>query len=100
MQFLKVEGLTSAQYTVAIRLTPDQSLASQSPHHQQSARTCGSSSDPLSSELEVVTWNEIFFFKVDSLVRIFFPEEICTSILLHLKRNFLAWHALYCLRIE
>lgn len=68
-QFLRVEGLTSSQYTVALRLTPDQSLASESVHHQQSARTCGSSSDPSSSELDLVTWNEIFFFKVDSPVR-------------------------------
>lgn len=72
MQFLKVEGLTSPQYTVAIRLTHDQSFDSESLHYQQSARTCGSSSDPFSSELELVTWNEIFFFKVDSPVRKFF----------------------------
>ncbi|XP_068305501.1 uncharacterized protein [Pyrus communis] len=64
-QFPRVGGLTSPQYTVAIRLSPDPNLPSGSLSHQQSARTCGSSSDHLSSELELVKWNEIFFFKVD-----------------------------------
>ncbi|BFG31191.1 hypothetical protein CerSpe_174650 [Prunus speciosa] len=58
-------GLTSPQYTIAIRLSPDPSLPSESLSHQQSARTCGSSSEHFSSELELVKWNEIFFFKVD-----------------------------------
>ncbi|PON47154.1 Vacuolar protein sorting-associated protein, partial [Parasponia andersonii] len=65
-QFPRIRGLTSPQYTVAIRLTPDISVASESVLHQQSARTCGSSSDPLSTERELVNWNEVFFFKVDS----------------------------------
>lgn len=72
MQFLRVGGLTSPQYTVAIRLTHDQSFGSESLHYQQSARTCGSSSDSFSSEVELVTWNEVFFFKVDSPVCKFF----------------------------
>ncbi|XP_050141691.1 uncharacterized protein LOC126617690 [Malus sylvestris] len=64
-QFPQVGGLASPQYTIAIRLSPDTNLPSGSLSHQQSARTCGSSSDHLSSELELVKWNEIFFFKVD-----------------------------------
>ncbi|KAM6557396.1 hypothetical protein CsatB_004415 [Cannabis sativa] len=59
-------GLTSPQYTVAIHLTPDRSLPSELMLQQQSARTCGSSSDYMSSEIEVVKWNEVFFFKVDT----------------------------------
>ncbi|XP_062073801.1 uncharacterized protein LOC133778015 isoform X2 [Humulus lupulus] len=62
----RMRGLTSPQYTVAIRLTPDRSLASEVMLQQQSARTCGSSSDYISSENELVKWNEVFFFKVDS----------------------------------
>ncbi|KAL5551261.1 hypothetical protein UlMin_001437, partial [Ulmus minor] len=65
-QFPIVGGLSFPQYTVAIRLTPDRSLPGESLNHQQSARTCGSSSDHSSSELELINWNEIFFFKVDS----------------------------------
>ncbi|KAE8055526.1 hypothetical protein FH972_012359 [Carpinus fangiana] len=65
-QFPRVEGLSSHQYTVSIRLTPEQNLSTEWQLHQQSARTCGSSSDNLSSDLELVNWNEVFFFKVDS----------------------------------
>lgn len=73
LQFPQGRGLTSPQYTIAIRLSPDPSLPSESLSHQQSARTCGSSSEHLSSELELVKWNEIFFFKVDDPVcRMFF----------------------------
>lgn len=73
LQFPQGRGLTSPQYTIAIRLSPDPSLPSESLSHQQSARTCGSSSEQLSSELELVKWNEIFFFKVDDPVcRMFF----------------------------
>ncbi|XVF52445.1 hypothetical protein PTKIN_Ptkin05aG0018700 [Pterospermum kingtungense] len=64
--FPKVEGLTSHQYTVAVRLSPGHGLPSESLLHQQSARTCGRSSSYLSSDIELVDWNEIFFFKVDS----------------------------------
>ena len=70
MQFPRLKGLTSHQYTVAIRLTPDQSVSTELHLHQQSARTSGRSADKfLSSELELVNWNEVFFFKVDSPVR-------------------------------
>ncbi|KAF2308991.1 hypothetical protein GH714_042439 [Hevea brasiliensis] len=63
-QFPRVGGLTSNFYTVAMRLTPNQGLDSESAFHQQSARTSGSISN-LSSEVELVNWSEIFFFKVD-----------------------------------
>ncbi|XP_057978559.1 uncharacterized protein LOC131164992 isoform X2 [Malania oleifera] len=81
-EFPSLEGPSSHQYTVAVRLTPDQCFPSSSvPNqcftpdqcfsngslpNQQSARTCGSSSDySLSTGLELVNWNEMFFFKVD-----------------------------------
>lgn len=67
MQFPKVESLSSPQYTVAVRLARDQSNAGQLQIRQQSARTCGSDSST-SSEVELVKWNEIFFFKIDSPV--------------------------------
>ncbi|KAK4844286.1 hypothetical protein QYF36_018501 [Acer negundo] len=66
-QFPSIGGLSPHQYTVAIRLTPNQGLPSDSPLHQQSSRTCGRISNySSSSKLEVVNWSEIFFFKVDS----------------------------------
>ncbi|KAH7549714.1 hypothetical protein JRO89_XS13G0070800 [Xanthoceras sorbifolium] len=66
-QFPSIGGLSPHQYTVAIRLTPNQGLPSDSPLHQQSSRTCGRISNySSSSNLEVVNWSEIFFFKVDS----------------------------------
>ncbi|XP_059641926.1 uncharacterized protein LOC132283907 [Cornus florida] len=65
--FPKVGGLFSHQYIVAVRLTLDQSLPNGSLLNQQSARTCGTSSDcSISSDCELVCWNEMFFFKVDS----------------------------------
>ncbi|XP_020979196.1 uncharacterized protein LOC107640015 [Arachis ipaensis] len=67
-QFSRVEGSDSQQYTVAVRLSPNQSLPPDALVHQQSARTCGRRAHHLSdSNLEFVKWNEIFFFKVDSL---------------------------------
>lgn len=69
MQIPRVHGSALQQYTVAIRLTPDQSLSTDVLLHQQSARTCASSPHRLlPSDVELVEWNEIFFFKVDSLV--------------------------------
>ena len=68
MQFPRVRGMKFPQYTVAIRLTPDRNLPSELLLSKQSARTCGSNSDDMSSELELVKWNEVFFFKVDSPV--------------------------------
>ncbi|KAF8380627.1 hypothetical protein HHK36_028116 [Tetracentron sinense] len=62
-----VEGLSTHQYTVTVRLVPNQSLPSGSLPKQQSARTCGSSSAYyLPSGLQLVNWSETFFFKVDS----------------------------------
>jgi vacuolar protein sorting-associated protein 13A/C len=60
--------LTSNLYVVALRLTPNQNLGSESLPHQQSARTSGSISNFLSDEQQLVNWSEIFFFKVDSPV--------------------------------
>ncbi|KAK8691038.1 hypothetical protein V6N13_074559 [Hibiscus sabdariffa] len=62
----RVEGLTSHQYTVAVRISPDHNLPSESLIRQQSARTCGRTSSYLSSDIELVDWSEMFFFKVDS----------------------------------
>ncbi|KAL2987622.1 hypothetical protein AAZX31_11G038900 [Glycine max] len=67
-QFPQVEGSDSQQYTVAVRLYSNQSLPSDSSVYQQSARTRGRRAHHLlPSDLELVKWNEIFFFKVDSL---------------------------------
>ncbi|KAE8702416.1 hypothetical protein F3Y22_tig00110482pilonHSYRG00010 [Hibiscus syriacus] len=66
MKLPRVEGLSSHQYTVAVRLSPSHSLPSESLHHQQSARTCGRISSNMSSDIELVDWSEIFFFIVDS----------------------------------
>ncbi|XP_022861011.1 uncharacterized protein LOC111381459 [Olea europaea var. sylvestris] len=65
----KVESLSSRQYTVAVRIYPDQSHPNESFLDQHVARTCGTiSDDSKSSDTEFLKWNEIFFFKVDSLV--------------------------------
>ncbi|XP_010540792.1 PREDICTED: uncharacterized protein LOC104814451 [Tarenaya hassleriana] len=61
-----IVGLSSHQYTAVIRLTCNRSSPVESVLRQQSARTCGSISSLFSSELELVNWNEIFFFKIDS----------------------------------
>lgn len=69
MQLQKVESLSSRQYTVAVRIYPDQSHPNESFLDQHVARTCGTiSDDSKSSDTEFLKWNEIFFFKVDSLV--------------------------------
>ncbi|CAN1195605.1 hypothetical protein LINPERHAP2_LOCUS43191 [Linum perenne] len=60
------EGLASNVYTAAIRLRPNGSVGADSVTHIQSARTSGSISVHDTSELDSVTWNEIFFFKIDS----------------------------------
>ncbi|XP_023553987.1 uncharacterized protein LOC111811402 [Cucurbita pepo subsp. pepo] len=65
-QLPKVEGPAVHQYTVAIRLTPLQGAFVEL-QHQQSARTSRSSSNhSLSAEVDLVFWNEIFFFKIES----------------------------------
>lgn len=69
LQFPRVEGLGSHQYGIAVCLTPGQSLSNGMLLGRQSARTRGANSDSDgSSTLELVTWNEIFFFKADPLV--------------------------------
>uniref|UniRef100_A0A1J3IIE4 Putative vacuolar protein sorting-associated protein 13A n=1 Tax=Noccaea caerulescens TaxID=107243 RepID=A0A1J3IIE4_NOCCA len=66
-QLPRTYGLSSHQYTAVIRLSPNQTSPVESVLRQQSARTCGSVSNMFSSELEVVDWSEIFFFKIDAL---------------------------------
>ncbi|XP_031125724.1 uncharacterized protein LOC116028070 isoform X1 [Ipomoea triloba] len=62
----KVAGLSSHQYTVAVRLFLDQNQPGLSLLHEQSARTRGISIDD-SSAIVSVQWNEVFFFRIDSL---------------------------------
>lgn len=66
-QLPRISGLSSHQYTGVIRLSPKQTSRTEPVLCQQCARTCGSVSNMFSSELEVVDWSEIFFFKIDSL---------------------------------
>ncbi|PIA31101.1 hypothetical protein AQUCO_05300138v1 [Aquilegia coerulea] len=67
-QFPLVEGLSTHQYMVAVRVFPGEGIPNISMLKQQSARTCGISSDQsLSHGLELVNWSETFFFKVDKL---------------------------------
>lgn len=69
-QLLKLEGLSSHQFSVAVRVYKDQCQPSQSHLNDQSARTCGiESGGSDSSDIESVKWNEVFFFKTDSVVR-------------------------------
>lgn len=72
MQLKKVAGLSSHQYTVAVRLFLDQNQPGLSLLHEQSARTRGISIDD-SSAIVSVQWNEVFFFRIDSLVSILLP---------------------------
>lgn len=62
-----VEGFSSQQYTIGIRIKRIQNLPERS-LDEQTARTCGSVSGhkTSSSKTEHVIWNETFFFKVDS----------------------------------
>ncbi|KAL8266737.1 hypothetical protein R6Q59_004081 [Mikania micrantha] len=65
-QFPRIGGLGSHQYGIAVCLTPGQSLCNGMLLGRQSARTCGANSDSEEfSNFEIVTWNEIFFFKAD-----------------------------------
>ncbi|EOA17894.1 hypothetical protein CARUB_v10006303mg [Capsella rubella] len=66
-QLPRTSGLSSHQYTGIIRLSPNQTSPVESVLRQQSARTCGNVSNMLSSELELVDWSEIFFFRIESL---------------------------------
>lgn len=66
-EFQQVEGLSSHEYAVEVRLAPDQSHPCPSLSIQQSARTRGNSSyGSIASDIISVKWNEVFFFKVDS----------------------------------
>lgn len=76
----KVEGLSFPQYTAAVHLTVNQSSGDQSLLSRQRAHTTGSASDSSGcSEFEVVQWNEIFYFKVDS-VESYTVEVIVTEV--------------------
>ncbi|XP_077244890.1 pleckstrin homology (PH) domain-containing protein [Tasmannia lanceolata] len=62
-----VEGLITPQYTLEIRLSPNQCIPSESILLQQSARTRGVISEhSLPSGHASINWSETFFFKVDS----------------------------------
>ncbi|KAG8382460.1 hypothetical protein BUALT_Bualt05G0079500 [Buddleja alternifolia] len=64
----KLEGLSAHQFSIAVRVYENQSHPSQSYPNQQSARTCGTGSRGTEfSDLEFVKWDEVFFFKVDSM---------------------------------
>ncbi|XP_060207492.1 uncharacterized protein LOC132635217 [Lycium barbarum] len=66
-EFQQVEGLSSHEYAVEVRLAPDQGHPCPSISIQQSARTRGNCSYvSISSDVISVKWNEVFFFKVDS----------------------------------
>ncbi|KAK4400478.1 hypothetical protein Sango_1153900 [Sesamum angolense] len=72
----KLEGFSSQQYSVGVRVYEDKNHPSQSYLRQQSARTCGTEPDGSeSSDVEFVKWNEVFFFKVDSMVYV-----LCSSL--------------------
>ncbi|KAL3619418.1 hypothetical protein CASFOL_036988 [Castilleja foliolosa] len=66
-ELLKLESLCSHQYSVGIRVYDDQSHPSQSYLNRQYARTRGTAPDDDSSDVEFVKWDEVFFFKVDSV---------------------------------
>ncbi|KAL8053513.1 hypothetical protein ABFS82_05G077000 [Erythranthe guttata] len=69
-ELLKLEGLSSHEYSVAVRVYEDESQPGQAHLNQQNARTFGTGSDGCeSSEVEYVKWNEVFFFRVDSVDR-------------------------------
>lgn len=69
LQFPQATGSSSNEYTVAVRLMPNENFSGGSSLTQQSVRTCGTRAVSLASSEHVsVTWNEIFFFKIKSLV--------------------------------
>lgn len=69
LQLLKLEDMSSHQYSVTIRVYEDQSHPSQSYLKQQRVRTCGiESGGSESSDIAFLKWNEVFFFKIDSVV--------------------------------
>lgn len=61
----KRKELTTAQYTLAVRLFSIQ--PSDSPLQQQSARTSGAIAEYSPSEATRVNWSETLFFKIDSV---------------------------------
>lgn len=80
MQLPKLEGLSSHQYSVGVRVYEDQNHPSHL--NQQNVRTCGTGSDGSEcSDVEFVKWNEVFFFKVDSVVSSY--DSFLTSEIIH-----------------
>ncbi|XP_051144600.1 uncharacterized protein LOC127260739 isoform X2 [Andrographis paniculata] len=66
-ELMKLESLTSHQYDVSVCLYQE-SHPTQSSLNQQCARTYGAGSDGSESlDIEFVKWDEVFFFKVDSV---------------------------------
>ncbi|ONK73416.1 uncharacterized protein A4U43_C04F31270 [Asparagus officinalis] len=63
-EFPMREGLTTEQYTVAVRLFTSHPM--DSPLQQQSSRSSGAISESLSSGVSLVKWREAMFFKIDS----------------------------------
>ncbi|PIN17888.1 hypothetical protein CDL12_09445 [Handroanthus impetiginosus] len=79
-ELTKLKGLSSHQYIVQVHVYEDQSRPSQPGLNQQIARTRGASSDCSgSSDVESVKWNEVFFFKTNSLDRCMLEFTICET---------------------
>ncbi|EPS74221.1 hypothetical protein M569_00532, partial [Genlisea aurea] len=90
----KKEGLSSCQYSIGLHILEDDHHPARSQISQQRARTSGvgsAGSDP--TKIESVKWNEVFFFRVNSMIFSLFvdlfnvvgePVGYCASSLEHL----------------
>lgn len=65
-QIKEDEGLETGEYMTAVRLFSEN--YSISVVQQQSARTCAATGEHSSQNTRKVNWNEMFFFKVESVV--------------------------------
>ncbi|XP_047340404.1 uncharacterized protein LOC124943990 [Impatiens glandulifera] len=64
----RLGDFSSHLYTVAVRVSPEEGIAGVLLRNPQSARTCGIHSDHISnSDYELVEWNEMLFFRIDTL---------------------------------
>ncbi|XP_047340944.1 uncharacterized protein LOC124944671 [Impatiens glandulifera] len=64
----RIGGFSSHLYTVAVRVSPEQVIAGEFLRNPQSARTCGiRAAHNSNSDYEMVKWNEMLFFRVDTL---------------------------------
>ncbi|XP_057872719.2 uncharacterized protein LOC131078906 isoform X2 [Cryptomeria japonica] len=62
------EGIEGLQYMVAIRIIPQHLTSGEAQPHEQSARTtCAIPHQNPSSQSVQVQWNEVFYFKVDTV---------------------------------